>query len=111
MKRRSKPPRTTEMRVRQAPRKSSRLKAPVKTSRSKTPTAKRSVSKSSRDKVQAYRDRMRAKGFRLYQMWLPDTRTPEFAAEARRQCQLVNNSPFAAEDQAWVDSMIDWKID
>ena len=62
----------------------------------------------SRDKVRAYRKRMRAKGFRLVQMWLPDTRTPEFAAEAHRQSLLANTSPHAAEDQAWVDSLSDW---
>jgi hypothetical protein len=48
---------------------------------------------------------MRARGFRLVQMWLPDTNTPEFAAEARRQSLIANSSPFAAEDQAWVDAM------
>jgi Protein of unknown function (DUF3018) len=65
----------------------------------------------SRDKVRAYRKRMRAKGLRLVQMWLPDTRTPEFAAEAHRQSLRANASRFAAEDQAWVDSMSDWKSD
>lgn len=59
----------------------------------------------SREKVQAHRARLRAKGLRPIQMWLPDTRTAEFAAEARRQCLLANSSPFAAEDQAWVDAM------
>ena len=77
----------------------------VKTSRG-GPTAKTSSpSKSSREKVRAYRERMRAKGLRLVQMWLPDTRTAEFAAEARRQCLLANSSPFAAEDQAWVNAV------
>jgi hypothetical protein len=32
-------------------------------------------------------------------------RSPRFAAEARRQCQLIADSPFAAEDQAFVDSL------
>jgi hypothetical protein len=64
--------------------------------------------KSSRDKVSAFRSRMRANGMRLVQMWLPDVRTAEFAAEARRQCQLANNSSFADQDQAWIDSMSDW---
>ena len=41
----------------------------------------------------------------------PDMRSPKFAAEARRQCILANNSPYAAEDQAWVDSMSDWNAD
>ncbi len=76
----------------------------------KAQPAKRARTKSSRDKVSAFRKRQRAKGLRLVQMWLPDTRTPEFAAEARRQSLLANNSPFAAEDQAWVDSMSDWKL-
>jgi hypothetical protein len=38
-------------------------------------------------------------------MWVPDTRSPRFAAEARRQCRLIAQSPFAAEDQAFVDSL------
>jgi len=83
----------------------------VKTSRGR-PTAKTSSpSKSSREKVRAYRERMRAKGLRLVQIWLPDTRTAEFAKEARRQSLLANRSPFAGKDQTWVDSMSNWKID
>jgi hypothetical protein len=66
------------------------------------------VPRSSRQKVAAYRKRQRAKGLRLVQMWLPDSRRPEFASEARRQCLLANKSAFAAEDQAWVDSMSAW---
>jgi len=82
-------------------------KTKPKASRAAKPTEART----SRDKVRAYRKRMRAKGLRLVQMWLPDTRTPEFAAEAHRQSLLANTSPFAAEDQAWVDSISDWNSD
>jgi Protein of unknown function (DUF3018) len=64
-----------------------------------------SSAKSSRDKVRVHRQRMRAKGLRLVQMWLPDTRTAKFAAEARRQSLLANRSRFADADQAWVDAM------
>ena len=67
--------------------------------------------KSSRDKVRIYRQRMRAKGMRLIQMWVSDTRTAEFAKEARRQSLLANRSPYAAEDQAWVDAMADRTVD
>ena len=67
--------------------------------------------KTSREKVRAYRERMRKKGLRLIQMWLPDTHTAEFAAEARRQSRLANASSFAAQDQAWVDAISDWKTD
>jgi hypothetical protein len=48
---------------------------------------------------------------RLIQLWVPDTRTAEFAKEARRQCLLANRSPHAAEDQAWVDAMADRAVD
>jgi hypothetical protein len=44
-------------------------------------------------------------------MWVQDMRSPKFAAEARRQCLLANNSRYAAADQAWADSMADWKSD
>jgi len=62
----------------------------------------------SREKVRAYRKRMRAKGFRLAQMWLPDTRSPEFAAEAHRQSLRAANSPTEKEDQAFIDSISWW---
>ena len=80
-----------------------------KTSRKKT--NKPSRAKSSREKVRAYRERMRKRGMKLIQIWVPDPSSPYFAAEARRQARLANRSPFAAEDQAWVDSMSDWKPD
>ena len=35
---------------------------------------------------------------------LPDTSTPEFAAEAERQSRLIAESPQDAEDQAFLDS-------
>ena len=61
--------------------------------------------KSSREKVRAHRDRLRAQGLRPIQLWVPDTRSPAFAAEARRQSRLVAESPHAAEDQAFVDAI------
>ena len=60
---------------------------------------------SSRAKVGAHRARLRAQGLRPIQIWVPDTRQPNFAAEAARQSALVSNSPFAAEDQAFVDAI------
>lgn len=58
-----------------------------------------------RNKVRAHRARLRAKGLRPITLWVTDTRSAKFAAEARRQCQLANKSRHAAEDQAWVDAM------
>ena len=89
-----------------------RTKPSVRETRPKTtPSGKQPRVTSSREKVRSHRERMRAKGYRLVQMWLPDTRTPEFPAEAHRQSLRANTSPFAAEDQAWVDSTSEWNSD
>ena len=42
---------------------------------------------------------------------VPDAHSPEFAAEARRQCLLVNASPEEAEIQAFLDSVYEWPDD
>lgn len=44
---------------------------------------------SGRDNVRRYRERMRAKGLRQIQLWVPDTRSTAFAAECRRQSLLI----------------------
>ena len=69
---------------------------------------KRSRPKSSRDKVRAHRERMRARGFRLVQMWLPDTRTSKFTAQAHRASLAIANSPTEREDQQFVDAVSWW---
>ena len=63
---------------------------------------------SSAVKVRNHRARMRAKGLRLVQYWLPDVTTPEFKAEAHRQSLAVAQSPHEAEDQAFVDAISEW---
>ena len=60
---------------------------------------------SSRDKVRNHRARMRAKGMKLVQYWVPDVTSPEFKAQARRQSKLIADSPHEADDQAFVDSI------
>ena len=39
--------------------------------------------------VERYRERMQRSGFRLVQLWLPDTRSAKFADECRRQSLLI----------------------
>lgn len=60
----------------------------------------------SRDKVRAYRERMRRQGMRAIQLWVPDVRSPAFAAEAHRQSLAVATSPHAKDDQDFVDSLL-----
>lgn len=59
---------------------------------------------SSRDKVRAHRERLRAEGLRPIQIWVPDSRTPAFRAAAHRQSLAVAQSASAADDQAFIDA-------
>jgi len=60
---------------------------------------------SSREKVRAHRKRLRARGLRPIQLWLPDTRTAAFKAEAHRQSRVVARSPYAVRDQDFIDAI------
>jgi hypothetical protein len=63
---------------------------------------------SSRDKVRAHRARLRRQGLRPVQVWLPDTRSPGFKAQAHRQSLAVARSRLARADQAFIDGISDW---
>jgi hypothetical protein len=60
-----------------------------------------------REKVGSYRERMRARGLRPVQIWVPDTRTAAFAEKARRQSRAVAKSAQEREDQAFIDAITD----
>ena len=46
-----------------------------------------------RQTASRYRAKMRDQGFRPLQLWVPDTRSPKFAAECRRQSLSIARSP------------------
>jgi hypothetical protein len=48
-------------------------------------------------KVARHRERMRAAGLRPVQFWVQDTRSPEFAAQVRQQCQDLKSDPAEAD--------------
>ncbi|MFZ1428064.1 MAG: antitoxin MazE family protein [Geminicoccaceae bacterium] len=58
-----------------------------------------------RDKVRAHRARLRELGLRPVHIWVPDTRSAAFVAEAHRQPASIAASEQAAEDQAFVDAI------
>jgi hypothetical protein len=62
-------------------------------------------SRRSREKVRTYRQRMRARGLRPIQIWVPDTRTPVFREAAHSQSLAVAQSRFEQEDQAFIDAI------
>jgi hypothetical protein len=67
--------------------------------------AKSKGSKPSRDKVRAHRERLRRQGLRPIQIWVPDVRSPAFAAAAHRQSLAVASSRHAMEDQTFIDAV------
>jgi hypothetical protein len=55
------------------------------------------------ERVERRRDKLRAAGLRPVQIWPPDTRSPEFPEECRRQSRLIADSvteASRAEDEA-----------
>ncbi len=61
--------------------------------------------KSTAQRVRAFRERMRARGLRPVQIWLPDTRTEQFARQAREQSLAVARSARARVDQDFIDAI------
>ena len=56
-------------------------------------------------RVQKYRETLRQAGLRPVQLWVPDTRGPDFAQECARQSLLINKAEQAKAEEAnfWLD--------
>lgn len=63
---------------------------------------------STKDRVRRHRDRLRARGMRPIQIWVPDTRAPGFAEEAHRQSLLAAGDQDTEAAQAFIDDSLDW---
>ena len=59
------------------------------------------------DKMRDYRARLRAAGLRPLQIWVPDTRTPRLAKQARRQSLLASSKTSEQEIAAFIDDVAD----
>ena len=58
-------------------------------------------------RVQKHRDALRMAGLRPVQIWVPDTRRPDFAAECRRQSRLASQADMADTDmQHFMDAAL-----
>ena len=61
-----------------------------------------------RDRVSEHRRRMRERGYRPVQMWVPDVRSREFEQEAARQAALVA-SDTADDTLDFIEEVgVDW---
>ena len=63
------------------------------------------------ERMKSYRVRQRAAGLRLVQLWVPDTRSPVFAAECRRQSALLRGDPAETEALAFIGEAAAWTDD
>ena len=60
---------------------------------------------SSRHKVKAHRERLRAQGLRPIQIGVPNLRAPAFCLEALKQSLAVAQSTQADDDQSFIDAI------
>lgn len=67
--------------------------------------------KSSQQKVSEHRQRLREKGLRPIQLWVPDVRTAAFKKEAHRQSLAVARSASANDDQSFIDAVSELQLD
>lgn len=56
-------------------------------------------------RVNEYRRRMRERGLRPVQVWVPDVRSERFLHEARRQAALVAGADRRSDDQDFVEAI------
>lgn len=64
------------------------------------------------ERVQKHRDKLRKRGMRPVQIWVPDTRRPGFAEECKRQSLLVKNDKQEKDVLEFLDDAADregWK--
>ena len=54
-------------------------------------------------RVRRHRESLRRRGLRPIQLWVPDTRAPSFAEEARRQCAILNRIDEDEHSLEWVE--------
>jgi hypothetical protein len=57
---------------------------------------------SAHESVRAYRAKMKRQGFRQISIWVPDTKSPKFRKECRRQSKLAS----AADQSAQLDDLL-----
>lgn len=62
-----------------------------------------------RERVGEHRQRMRERGYRPIQVWVPDVRSQQFVREARRQAALIAHVDSQTDDQDFIEAVtVDW---
>ena len=72
---------------------------PAKSGLTAAPTGK--------ERMRAYRKRLRADGLRPVQHWVPDLRNPRVRASIRREAALLSQHPENDAIDAWIEAVVD----
>ena len=71
------------------------------------------MAEAARHKMASYRARLRARGLRPVQVWVPDLRDPAVRDRLRADAALVRDHPSTSEGHAFVDAalsdLVDWE--
>lgn len=62
--------------------------------------------KSAKHKMSDYRDRMRAKGLRPIQVWVPDLRDPERVERLRAEVRFLRDHPSSRDGNRFLDAAL-----
>ncbi len=67
-----------------------------------------SPKRTSRERMRAYRDRLRAQGLRPVTIWVPDLRSPAVREALREECQQIARSADERDVLAWIEGTAAW---
>ena len=56
-------------------------------------------------RAREYRERMRQRGYRPVQVWVPDVRSAAFAVEAHREARALAESDRHSDDMEFVEAI------
>ncbi|QJQ94072.1 MULTISPECIES: antitoxin MazE family protein [Halomonadaceae] len=59
------------------------------------------------ERVKQRRDALRAQGLRPLQVWVPDTRSPDFARQCREQSRAVHDDSLENDTLEWIEEVAD----
>jgi hypothetical protein len=62
--------------------------------------------KSAKQKMSDYRRRMRAKGLRPIQLWVPDLRDPERVERVRAEVRALRDHPSSRDGSQFLDAAL-----
>lgn len=62
--------------------------------------------KTAAEKTADYRRRMREKGYRQIQLWVPDLSDPRLQEELRREAELLRDHPSTCEGDEFVETAL-----